>query len=891
MQPDDQIAEWLVRWEEALLADRPPPALDQLPAELRPRASEGLRLLRGFARMSHGLTASAPAQRGAPQVPPDTPRYRFETFLGRGGMGEVWRGRDTVLAREVALKVLREQVFGDAGARARFEEEARHVSRLEHPSIVPVYDLGELPDGRPFFAMKLVHGQTLAQLLAARGTPAEDLSRWVRVFEQVCAAVAFAHARDVIHRDLKPSNVMLGGFGEVLVMDWGIAKALAARRQPAPVPPAPALLPPSAGGATTAPAGPETLPGQARGTPAFMAPEQARGEAGRVGKASDVFGLGGILCVILTGQPPYTQVEQALAADVTEAFARLDGCGADAELIGLAKACLAAAPEARPADAAEVARRVKRYREGVAARQAQAERELWLRQAAGRAEQDTWVEQVAPRRGGDAGAAGAAELPRLEQEERTGAAATRAMAAAAATAGRRPRGAGLLGILLGSVAIFAALVVGAYAAYRTIWPANEDEPDNTASEKPPIKIGFLFSESGSVSIHERPILDAAHLAVAEINRAGGVLGRQLLPITANGQSRATVFAREADWLLKEQQVEVIFGCWTSASRKLVADVCADHRRLLVFPCSYEGLETRPSVVYLGGAPNQTVIPLIDYAYRALGKRRFFHVGSPDVYSYALQKIFEHEIENNKDRPGAGMVGFRSLPAADLRAVDAVVGAIKEQMEGDSEGTLFVISSIDGTPNEILCKAMRRAGISSSKVPTAWLSVSEPELALFHAEQIVGDYTVACYFESLPMPSNRAFIERLRQRLPNLRVNDAMETTYAGVYLWKEAAEATGGLRTSAVREALRGRSVKAPEGPIRIDSTNLHAWRTPRIGQVELLEQRSGRAGGAQLQFKVVKEYPGPVRPEPFPTWMSHEDWDLFLNKLYRSWGKSWEKR
>jgi serine/threonine protein kinase len=369
----------LVRWEEAQAAHQPLPALDQLPAELRPRACEGLRLLRSFGRMSHDLIATGPALPGeAPQVPPDTPRYRFEAFLGRGGMAEVWRGCDTMLGREIALKVLRVRVFRDAGFRASFEEEARHLSQLEHPSIVPVYDLGELPDGRPFFAMKLVHGQTLAELLAARATPAEELSRWVGVFEQVCQAVAFAHSRGVIHRDLKPSNVMLGEFGEVLVMDWGIAKALEVRLQPAQVPATPVLLSPSVGGATTGPERLQTLPGQVRGTPAFMAPEQGRGEVSRVGKASDVFGLGGILCVTLTGQPPYTRATEALVGDLTEAFARLDGCGADAELIELAKACLAHAPEARPADAAEVAGRMKRYRAEVAARQALAERVLWL---------------------------------------------------------------------------------------------------------------------------------------------------------------------------------------------------------------------------------------------------------------------------------------------------------------------------------------------------------------------------------------------------------------------------------------------------------------------------------------------------------------------------------
>jgi serine/threonine protein kinase len=183
----------------------------------------------------------------------------------------------------------------------------------------------------------------------------------------------------VIHRDLKPSNVMLGEFGEVLVMDWGIAKALAAGSQPAQGPSTPVVLSPSVAGPAIVPEGSETLTGQVRGTPAFMAPEQARGEVGRVGTASDVFGLGGILCVILTGQPPFTRAGQAAAGDLEEAFARLDGCGADAELIALTKACLAPAPEARPADAAEVADLVRRYRDEVAARETESERLLWIR--------------------------------------------------------------------------------------------------------------------------------------------------------------------------------------------------------------------------------------------------------------------------------------------------------------------------------------------------------------------------------------------------------------------------------------------------------------------------------------------------------------------------------
>src|SRR5262249_26985603 len=150
---------------------------------------------------------------------------------------------------------------------------------------------------RPFFVMKLIRGQTLAVLLAGRANPAQDLPRWVGVLEKVCQAVAFAHARGLIHRDLKPSNVMLGEVGEVQVMDWGIAQAPSAPTVEVAAAPAPPLV-----AHETADSGEsQTRPGQAKGTPEFMAPEQARGEVGRIGKASDVFGLGGILCVILTG--------------------------------------------------------------------------------------------------------------------------------------------------------------------------------------------------------------------------------------------------------------------------------------------------------------------------------------------------------------------------------------------------------------------------------------------------------------------------------------------------------------------------------------------------------------------------------------------------------------
>src|SRR5262249_21174810 len=156
-------------------------------------------------------------------------RYLLGEEIARGGMGVVHRATDTVLGREVAVKVLQEKYAADFGAARRFADEARITGQLQHPNIPAVHDLGVLPDGRPFLAMKLIKGDTLDELLTRRTNPAEGRGRLVAAFQQVCQAVAYAHAHDVIHRDLKPANVMVGAFGEVQVMDWGLAKVLGAR--------------------------------------------------------------------------------------------------------------------------------------------------------------------------------------------------------------------------------------------------------------------------------------------------------------------------------------------------------------------------------------------------------------------------------------------------------------------------------------------------------------------------------------------------------------------------------------------------------------------------------------------------------------------------------------
>jgi serine/threonine protein kinase/Tfp pilus assembly protein PilF len=296
-------------------------------------------------------------------------------------MGAVWRAHDPDLNRELAIKIL--MVQGRVDLKRRFLEEAQVTGQLQHPGIPPIHEIGRLEDGRRFFAMKLIEGRTLDALLKERKSPVEELPRFLSIFGQVCQTLGFAHSRGVIHRNLKPCNVMVGAFGEVQVMDWGLAKPLG--REDRALRPEGRQAPerhaePSAIHAPQFPVE-QTQAGSVLGTPAFMAPEQARGEIGQLDERCDVFGLGAILCVILTGSPPFrgsdaqSYVKQASQGNVADAYSRLESCTADKELIELARRCLDAQRERRPRQAGEVAAGVEAYQAGVQERLRRAELE------------------------------------------------------------------------------------------------------------------------------------------------------------------------------------------------------------------------------------------------------------------------------------------------------------------------------------------------------------------------------------------------------------------------------------------------------------------------------------------------------------------------------------
>ncbi len=268
-------------------------------------------------------------------------QYRLLEVIGRGGMGTVYRAEDAHLSRQVAIKVLNTADHFEV-MNQRMHREAAIIAQLEHPAIIPVHDAGSLPDGRAYYVMKLVRGRRLDHLLADSVT----LNERLRLFRTVCEAVAFAHAHGVVHRDLKPANIMVGPFGEVLVMDWGIAKVLGTTDQPSP------LEQPLMNQSVTA-------HGTVLGTPSYMSPEQARGDVEMIDQRTDVYSLGSILFYLLARKPPPALVETAAPASPRHYDRSLPR-----RLDAICAKALAPDRSDRYADAQSLAAEIDRYLDG-----------------------------------------------------------------------------------------------------------------------------------------------------------------------------------------------------------------------------------------------------------------------------------------------------------------------------------------------------------------------------------------------------------------------------------------------------------------------------------------------------------------------------------------------
>jgi urea transport system substrate-binding protein len=363
------------------------------------------------------------------------------------------------------------------------------------------------------------------------------------------------------------------------------------------------------------------------------------------------------------------------------------------------------------------------------------------------------------------------------------------------------------------------------------------------------------------------VVDATLLAIEEINARGGLLNhRVLVPVVADGASDWPTFARETRRLIDQEKVQVIFGCWTSASRKTVRPVleAADH--LLFYPVQYEGLETSPNIFDTGAAPNQQIIPAVKWAHDKLGKR-FFLVGSDYVFPRTANAIIRDQVRALRGE----IVGEAYLPLGGTAA-----GPVIEQILAARPDV--ILNTINGDSNVAFFAALRAAGITTAKIPTISFSISENELIAMDRPAMAGDYAAWNYFQSLPGEENQQFIKRFRARFGATRViSDPMEAAYFGVNLWAQAVVEAGDPSPRATRVALRDQSLNAPEGVVLTDPDTQHTWRNVRIGQI--------RADG---QFDIVWDSGKPVRPVPYPIYRSPQQWNDFLNALYQGWGGRW---
>ena len=385
-------------------------------------------------------------------------------------------------------------------------------------------------------------------------------------------------------------------------------------------------------------------------------------------------------------------------------------------------------------------------------------------------------------------------------------------------------------------------------------------------DKDPIKVGILHSLSGTMAISETPVVDAILLAIDEINNRGGILGKKVVPVIVDGKSDWPTFALEAEKLIVEEEVSVVFGGWTSASRKTMKPVFEKYDHLLFYPVQYEGLEQSPNIIYTGAAPNQQVLPAIDWAKKSLGDT-FFLVGSDYVFPRSANEIMKEKI----NEIGGKVLGEEYVLLGDDNFIEVV--NLIEQTHPD-----VILNTINGDSNLSFFKELRSRGITPDKIPTISFSIAEDEIRHLGSETMMGDYASWNYFQSLETDENNKFVDSFKKKFGIHRVtDDPMEAGYIGVYLYAKAVEAAGTDNIKRVKEELRGLTISAPEGVVGIDPINQHLSKSVRIGKIL-----------STGQFEIVSSSEEPIAPIPYPDYKTHAQWDSFLNDLYNGWNQNW---
>lgn len=359
-----------------------------------------------------------------------------------------------------------------------------------------------------------------------------------------------------------------------------------------------------------------------------------------------------------------------------------------------------------------------------------------------------------------------------------------------------------------------------------------------------IKVGILHSLSGTMAISEKSVVDAEQLAIEEINKAGGVLGKQIEPIVEDGASDWDTFREKATKLIDQDKVVTVFGCWTSASRKNVLPVFESKNHMLWYPVQYEGQECSKNVFYTGAAPNQQIEPAVEWLLKNKGKE-FFLVGSDYVFPRTANTIIKAQLA----ALGGKTVGEDYLPLGNTE-VTPIITKIKAALPNG--GVIF--NSLNGDSNTAFFKQLQGAGLGPDKYPTMSVSIAEEEVKAIGVEYLKGHYAAWNYFQTVNSPESTKFVSAFKAKYGADRVvNDPMEAAYIMVYLWKQAVEKAGTADDlEKVRTAALGQTFGAPEGKVTMEN-NHHLSKFVRLGEI--------RDDGL---FKIIYETKEAVKPVPW---------------------------
>jgi urea transport system substrate-binding protein len=382
-----------------------------------------------------------------------------------------------------------------------------------------------------------------------------------------------------------------------------------------------------------------------------------------------------------------------------------------------------------------------------------------------------------------------------------------------------------------------------------------------------IKVGVLHSLSGTMAISETALKDMALMTIDEINKKGGVLGKQLEPVVVDPASNWPLFAEKAKQLISQDKVSVVFGCWTSVSRKSVLPVFEGSNSLLFYPVQYEGEELSKNVFYTGAAPNQQAIPAVEYLMSKDGgsAKRWVLLGTDYVYPRTTNKILRSFLHSKGVADEDIMEEYTPFGHSDYQTI---IANIKKFASAGKKTA--VVSTINGDSNVPFYKELGNQGIKATDVPVVAFSVGEEELRGVDTKPLVGQLAAWNYFMSIKNPTNAAWIKEWSayakaKNLPGQKdkplTNDPMEATYIGIHMWAQAVEKAKSTDTDKVIAAMAGQTFKAPDGfTIEMDPKNHHLHKPVFIGEVK-----------ADGQFNVVWKTPAPIKAQPWSPYIPED--------------------